>query len=94
MKTIWKSEISPNSAAGKPYRIVIKKVPVESRPISVGLQRDKACVWFEVDPEETELADMTLYSVGTGFGAVPVGCRFLGTLIMGEYVWHIYTPIP
>lgn len=87
-KFIWKSAIQCNSHRGRPYEI---KVPARkgARAISVALQGEDVCVWFEVDPTE-DLADLVLYCVGTGWGTVPVRGRFLGTVVQGEFVWHLY----
>lgn len=88
MKTVFKQVIEPNSYSGEPYPIKFE-APRGSRPISVALQHGKCCVWFECHPERPK-EEITIYSVGTGFGAVPDGCRFLGTIVDGSYVWHLY----
>ncbi len=88
MKTIWKQIIEPNSIAGQCYAI---EVPARfgSVPLHVGIQYGKCCVWFEADPDAKAMT-MLLYCVGTGFGAVPEGKRFIGTVIDGQFVWHFY----
>lgn len=89
MKTIWKRLIQPNSIKNEPYDI---RVPakVGARALSVGIQNGKVCVWFEVDPEKAD-AELVLYSVGTGFGCINSDLvRFIGTVIQGQSVWHIY----
>lgn len=88
MRKIWKSEIEPNSTWESEHRI---KVParVGSRAISVGIQNDRVVVWFEVDPQAAE-AYLTLWCVGTGWGVVPDGKRFIGTVQHEGHVWHLY----
>jgi hypothetical protein len=87
-ETIWKATIRPNSIKGEVYEI---RVPArqDAYALSVGIQDGKVVVWFEVDPSAPD-NDMLLYSVGTGFGKVPVCCRFIGTVMEGSFVWHIY----
>lgn len=88
VKTIWKSVIRPNSVNSEVFEI---RVPAKrgARAVSVGLQDGKICVWYEVRPLNED-QDLVLYSVGTGFGKVPDSARFIGTVIEGSYVWHIY----
>jgi len=92
MKTIWKAPIRPDAEHGTTWKL---KIPARrgAKALSVGLQKvkgvDTVMVWFEVDPDELG-ETMILYSVGTGCGEIPKDCRFIGTVIEGEYVWHIY----
>jgi hypothetical protein len=88
MKTIWKARIRPNSEFGTTWKIKIP-CPDGSKAISVALQDGEPTVWFEVNPDAAN-GIMILYSVGTGFGEIPKGCRFIGTVIENEFVWHIY----
>lgn len=88
MNTIWKAEIRPNARKYGPTWEIEVPAPRGSRAISVALQDGRPTVWFEVDMEQPE-GRLRLYSVGTGFGPLPNG-RFIGTIIEGEFVWHIY----
>ncbi len=88
MKTIWKAKIQPDSIKGGIFEIDIT-APTGARAISVGLQNGFVMVWFEIDPDKP-LGRLRLYSVGTGFGRVPDNARFIGTIIDGPYIWHIY----
>ena len=65
------------------------EVPRGGKPLCVGMQGDMCMVWIEVDPVEPKVS-MELFSVGTGFGAVPTDTKYLGTIFQGPYVWHIY----
>ena len=88
MRTIWKAEIKPNSVRGEAYGISVRAT-INARAVSVGLQHGIVCVWFEA---ETTMEDdvLTIWCVGTGFGKVPDGKRFIGTVIDGPHVWHFY----
>lgn len=88
MKTVWKANIRPDSVRNAAHKINVP-CPVGGKPISVGLQRLIPCVWFECDPTAPQ-GNLELFSVGTGFGAVPEGGQFLGTILEDAYVWHIY----
>lgn len=88
MRTIWKAAVRPDSARGQALPV---EVPARrgARALTVGRQHDAVCVWFEVDDGEPP-APLNLWCVGTGFGAVPAGKRFLGTVVDGSHVWHFY----
>lgn len=88
MKTIFKQVIEPNSHKDEPYPITFE-APCDARPVSAALQHGKCCVWFECNPKMAK-EKLTIYVVGTGFGAVPDHYRFFGTIVDGSYVWHLY----
>jgi hypothetical protein len=92
MKTIFKQIVTPNSVKDDVHHCSFQAAK-GARPVSVGRQGKDVCVWFECDPK-LALATCIVYCVGTGFGAVPEDCRFLGTVIADGYVWHFYTPVP
>jgi len=91
MKTIYKEVIHPNSARGDVYRCEFI-APKGARPVSVGKQGDNVCVWFECSIGNT-FEPIAVYCVGTGLGRVPDDCRFLGTVVDGNFVWHFYSPV-
>ena len=86
--TIWKARIRPNAKHGTTWRIDIP-ARVGAKALFVGVQDGEPTIWFEVDPDKLD-AMMTCYSVGTGCGEIPKDCRYVGSMIDGEYVWHIY----
>ncbi len=88
MRTIWKQVVEPNSSRDNPYPISFR-APAGSKAISVGVQQGLVCVWYEVDPDEP-MGMLTIYSVGTGFGAVPPKAEFFGTVQHNGFVWHFY----
>ena len=95
-KKIYKAVLDANSKRDGIYPLHMAG-PKGAKPISVGVQASsdgspQVCCWFECDPSQPhdEVA-YTLYCVGTGHGAVPEKCRFLGTVVVGPYTWHYYT---
>lgn len=92
MKTIWKDAIRPNASKYDTTWEIDVPAPIGSKAISVALQNGIPTVWFEVDTKAAP-GRLRLYSVGTGHGALPANARFIGTIIEGEYVWHIYGEI-
>jgi len=50
-------------------------------------------VWVDV-PDSTALAQKRLFEIiGTGH-EVPAGTRYLGTVVLDEFAWHILEVIP
>lgn len=89
MRTIWKQELQADSKKNDVH--LCKFIaPAGARPVSVGLQHGKVCLWYECDPTRPTCETQVL-CVGTGFGAVPEGTRFIGSVVDGEFVWHFYT---
>lgn len=88
MRVIWKAKIKCNAVKDSSFPIMVDATE-GAVPITVGKQGDDICVWFEVDPDAKPWT-MVLYCIGTGFGRVPNGRTFLGTVIDGDYVWHLY----
>lgn len=89
MKKIFKQVIECNSVSDGLFPIEFT-APKDARPISVAMQNDKICMWFECTPDAPK-ERLYVYSVGTGYGMVPEEARFIGTVVDGAYVWHIYS---
>ena len=51
---------------------------------------DKITLWFEIDTEKCHTA--IFYVVGTG-REVPDNAKYLGTVIIRDYVWHVYSAV-
>ena len=86
---IWKYPLGQlNSVRDSAHKIVIA-MKRGSRPLHVGMQDGTCFVWVEVDPDQPDI-NATFFSVGTGHGAVPEGCVYLGTVHDKEFVWHVY----
>jgi hypothetical protein len=91
-RRIWRFPISPNSMLDDLYHIEVV-MPKNAKVLHVGLDpqapHGQPSIWAEVDPKEPKVPRL-FYSVGTGHGVVPLGCKFIGTVITGPYVFHIY----
>lgn len=72
------------------------EVPAGSVILSVGNQRGTVCMWVVVDPsvEERESRCIEIHGTGHSFNnsSVPDGKsrKFLGTVIVDPFVWHLF----
>ena len=65
--------------------------PKGSEPMHVGLDPSgEICVWYRCDPSAPR-EQQRFRICGTGF-QYPEGHEFLGTVVDGRYVWHIFIP--
>jgi len=64
-------------------------MPEGSKPLHVAMQGDGFYLWALCDPEADKEA-VKMFCVGTGFGSVPGGSIYIGTVSQGMYVWHIF----
>jgi hypothetical protein len=46
-------------------------------------------MWAKVNPNNKQVR-RKIYSVGTGFGKVANDSVYIGTVVVGSYVWHIF----
>lgn len=90
MYSIWKYGIEPD-IVNQVYRM-----PEGAVILSIGLDpHGKMCFWAQVNTE-AELEDHAVACIGTGWdmGAI-LGeknryVNFIGTVVHGEYVWHMF----
>lgn len=83
MKNIWKYELSMVNA-----QCILMQEGAEI--LSVANQCGTICLWALV--EETAAQEgVNFYIYGTGNGCQPQGNRFLGTVQMSPFVWHVFT---
>lgn len=85
MKTIWKNQLqfAPVQAVG---------LPVGAEIINVADQHGQLCIWSIVNTD-APLKARTIEIIGTGdrINEGPlIQRRFLGTVLTGQYVWHIF----
>lgn len=89
MKSIWKYELEITDEQ-------TVKLPAGSVVLSVAAQGCKLCMWARVDPAKGSRGDvypMQVYVVGTG-NPIPDGCgRFIGTVVMNPFVWHVFIEV-
>ncbi len=68
------------------------QVPVGSKFLSVQVQRDVVCLWYECDDKQPTL-NRRVAIVGTGHNRdLCAGLQFIGTvqLAAGQLVFHVY----
>ena len=65
-------------------------MPVASTLLSVANQRGTLCLWAMVDPTNTNTVERDIEIIGTG-NPIPDGRRsFIGTAVIGPFVWHAF----
>jgi len=64
------------------------RLPIGAKFLHFDIQTGKFSAWFEVDPT-MEKEDRTFFVIGTGMPIVE-GEVYLGTVLEGEFVWHLY----
>lgn len=94
METIWKYTLVDASVKKKPLLTSNKisiELPLDSTPLSVGVQNDKICVWVQVNKLEMQKVPRIFYILGTGNKA-PSNAKFLGTVMLFDQtgVFHIF----
>lgn len=69
------------------------EMPKGARIVSVANQEGRICIWALVDSEEENVDAVEVFIVGTGNpNPIPDDAKnFIGTVLMGEFVWHVFT---
>lgn len=86
MKKIYKYELEVTDKQ-------VVMVPEDSEPLSVQVQNGIVCLWMLVDPDQ-QLEELHVFVVGTG-NKMPAGVDehdYVGTVQVGEFVWHVFAP--
>ncbi len=86
MMSIWKF---PIERAGKQ----VIEIPSDAQILSVHLQSGCLCLWAVVStdsPPETR----TISIFGTGHPFDREAGEFIGTVIDGQFVWHVFAETP
>lgn len=92
MKTIYKYPLKTTT------KQTITNDPIE-KLLHVGVDpQGVPCVWAEVDTEHITLMNAakvnsptTVYVIGTG-EEIPCNAEaYLGSFVIGQYVWHVYS---
>lgn len=79
-KTIHKYELYPSGP---------RSMPKDAKILTVAAQDDRLFLWAEVDPDEK--AEIRYFEVyGTGHDLTENEKAYIGTVFMGEFVWHVY----
>ena len=82
MKKIWKYQFPVEQDK------IVQAVPQGLIPLHVGAQYGDVCLWVEVY-DSAPLVRQSWYIIGTGW-EVPDKATYLGTAIVGSFVWHLY----
>lgn len=85
MKTIFKYRL----------RVVDRQtlpIPTGFKVRYVGTQDREVMVWIELD-DSHDTAPVDFLIIGTGEAVPPEGI-YIGTTIVGYYVWHVYVAVP
>lgn len=88
MKTIWKYELKITDTQEI-------EVPLGSTILSIGNQNGRLCMWLIIradgdTPEEMAVENMTINIVGTGHKLSDNIGLFVDTVIIDQFVWHVY----
>jgi hypothetical protein len=65
------------------------EMPISARFLHVALQEATLCLWAEVDPNATKEL-RTIRVIGTGHPLEDTPRKFIGTVVMGPFMWHVY----
>lgn len=83
MQSIWKYELEIAD-----YQEIM--IPSGADIISVGNQRGILCLWARVDhSKEKKSRRIMIVGTGQGHDNLPME-RFIGTVIVEPYVWHVF----
>jgi len=64
-------------------------MPEYSIPLFVEKQNETLCIWVKVDPTQKSI-EQTIRVYGTGHPMSVNHERHVGSVIDGEYVWHVF----
>lgn len=65
-------------------------LPKRALILDVQNQRDQLCLWALVDSNETKSEVVFIHIIGTGREHIPQSSlRYIATVQMGEFVWHV-----
>lgn len=64
-------------------------MPRGARLLHADDQGGVICLWAEVDPDQPSVG-REIAIVGTGYSPPPGGYKHLSTVLMGEFVRHVY----
>jgi hypothetical protein len=80
--SIWKYQFDVSDA-------VTITMPSYAKLLHVGVQLGRLTVWALVDPEE-KMVKRTIRIFGTGHPIPEDEIGYVGTVIQGMFVWHIF----
>lgn len=69
--------------------VVEIEMPGGSTPLSVQVQDGKPTLWVFVDTGKTKII-RRFYIYGTGHPIALEGVAYIGTIQLGQFVWHVF----
>lgn len=66
------------------------ELPLNAKILKVAEQEDKICLWCEVDLETAALERRRFTILGTGDQFNDISLKYLDTVFVGQFVWHVY----
>jgi hypothetical protein len=63
--------------------------PCGARFLTAQVQANSICLWAEVD-DKRELHEVRVFIVATGGYKREDARHYIGTVQLGDYVWHVY----
>jgi hypothetical protein len=85
MATIWKQELSLAD-------VQTVTLPAGAEVLCAHAQFGNVCIWFRCDPMAAK-EPRTFAICGTGGPAPDEDGRYIGTVFLGEFVWHVFERI-
>lgn len=85
MRAIWKYELEVTD-------LQEVEMPIDSQVLSVANQDGRLCMWALVPQLESRKEKYCFEIIGTGnpIGQTPLSRRFVGTVLMPPFVWHVF----
>ena len=83
MKQIWKFPL-------KVADLQTISMPVDTKLLSVQSQNGIMCLWALVDPQHPRSEFRAIRIFGTGLKCDVAPDRFIGTVQIGQFVWHVF----
>ena len=68
-------------------------MPIGARILSAANQNGLVCLWVLVDMESVALAERDIEIIGTGNPMSDGKRSFIGTVVAGPFVWHVFERI-
>lgn len=82
MRAIWKYKLCIGENA--------LNLPLGSIIRYVGAHGGDICMWVEVDINRSQMEEVTLNVVGTGWAEIKPSDKYIGTAQVSVFVWHVY----
>lgn len=84
MNTIWKY---PLALVDHMQGMVM---PTGAEVLSVAMQHGVPTLWAQVDTDTQSICTRLFIVVGTGHAIPEVPLKFVGTVMDGPFVWHVF----